>query len=209
MDKNITVIIFDFDGVISQSVNIKTEAFEKIYKPYGVEVVKKVKAHHLANGGMSRFEKFKIYHGDYLKIKLKDKQIIELSKEFSKNVVKKIVKAPYVPGAYEFIRKYFKKYTYFLITATPQNEIENIVKLKGLDKYFVRVLGSPLEKHENINRILNQYKLDKSEVCYIGDSLNDYTASKRCGIKFIGLGLKKMNPFPHKVTIIKSFEILL
>ena len=54
----IKAIIFDFDGVIAESVNVKTEAFASLYEPYGKDVVNKVEQHHLANGGVSRFEKF-------------------------------------------------------------------------------------------------------------------------------------------------------
>ena len=35
-------IIFDFDGVIAESVQVKTDAFSSIYKPYGKDVVDKV-----------------------------------------------------------------------------------------------------------------------------------------------------------------------
>ena len=209
MDKNITVIIFDFDGVIAQSVNIKTEAFAKLYEPYGNEVVKKVVEHHLANGGLSRFEKFKIYHGNYLKIELTDNQILELSNQFSSLVVQKVVKAPYVLGAYEFIRKYYQEYSFFIVSATPQNEIETIVKLKGLNTYFIKVLGSPTLKDNNINRILSDYELNISEVCYIGDSINDYKAAKKTGVKFIGMCSPDDNPFPTNVLTIDRFELFI
>ena len=35
-------IIFDFDGVILDSVNVKTKAFELLYEEYGPEIQKKV-----------------------------------------------------------------------------------------------------------------------------------------------------------------------
>ena len=41
----IKAIIFDFDGVIAESVDIKTEAFAELYKYYGDEVVKKAIKH--------------------------------------------------------------------------------------------------------------------------------------------------------------------
>ena len=63
-------IIFDFDGVILNSVNVKTEAFKELYKQYGSAVVKKVEKYHLENGGISRFEKFKYYHKNFLNIDL-------------------------------------------------------------------------------------------------------------------------------------------
>ena len=52
-------IIFDFDGVIADSVNIKTVAFAEIYEPFGNHISELVVSHHLINGGMSRYEKFK------------------------------------------------------------------------------------------------------------------------------------------------------
>ena len=58
-------VIFDFDGTIVDSVNIKTNAFAKIYEPFGKNIVKKVIKHHNENGGLSRFEKFKHYHKKY------------------------------------------------------------------------------------------------------------------------------------------------
>ena len=51
--KEIQAILFDFDGVIADSVHVKTEAFAKIYEPYGKEVVNRVVTHHIANGGVS------------------------------------------------------------------------------------------------------------------------------------------------------------
>ena len=58
----IKTIIFDFDGVILESIDVKTEAFKKLYQPYGSNISNKVVKNHLANGGISRYEKIKIYH---------------------------------------------------------------------------------------------------------------------------------------------------
>ena len=61
--------------MIAESVNVKTEAFASLYESYGKDVVKKVLQHHLANGGVSRFEKFKIYHKELLNIELNDQNL--------------------------------------------------------------------------------------------------------------------------------------
>ena len=55
------LIFWDFDGVIKESVSVKTDAYVKLFKPYGSDVCKQVKNHHLANGGMSRFNKIPLY----------------------------------------------------------------------------------------------------------------------------------------------------
>ena len=59
-------VIFDFDGVICESVGIKTDGFAMLYEPYGKDVVDKVIKHHLVNGGVSRFEKLRLYHKIFL-----------------------------------------------------------------------------------------------------------------------------------------------
>ena len=53
LDKEI--LIFDFDGVICDSVNIKTQAFIELYKNYGSKIQEQVREYHLINSGISRF----------------------------------------------------------------------------------------------------------------------------------------------------------
>ena len=59
-------IIFDFDGVILDSVDVKTKAFKQMYSIYGDDVMRKVVDYHLLNGGISRYEKFKYFHENFL-----------------------------------------------------------------------------------------------------------------------------------------------
>ena len=58
MNKKIQ-IIFDFDGVILKSHNIKTEGFYFIFKKFGHIVAKKAQNYHKKNIGISRLKKFK------------------------------------------------------------------------------------------------------------------------------------------------------
>ena len=52
-------IFFDFDGVIVDSNEIKSQAFYKLFESYNVTIAKKVLAHHENNIGMSRIDKFR------------------------------------------------------------------------------------------------------------------------------------------------------
>ena len=130
------LIIFDYDGVIAESVNVKTETFAKMYKPYGNEIVVKVMKHHEANGGMSRFEKFKIYHKDFLEQEINSLKVAELAKQFSDIVLQKVADSPYVEGAYNFISSNYQKYNFYISTGTPTDEIEIILEKNDIRKYF-------------------------------------------------------------------------
>ena len=113
-------IIFDFDGVIAESVQVKTDAFATLYEQYGKQIVTKVIEHHEANGGMSRFEKIRFYHDSYLKKKIGKEEIEKLANQFSKLVVKKVIESPYVLGALEYIQKCSKNKIFLFLPARQQ-----------------------------------------------------------------------------------------
>ena len=79
-------IIFDFEGVLAESLHIKTHAFYQLYEQYGKDISQKVVVNHNENGGMSRYEKFPYYHKSFLNIVLSTEQVNQLSNDFSKIV---------------------------------------------------------------------------------------------------------------------------
>lgn len=177
-------IFFDFDGVIADSVGVKTAAFKKIYGKFGSDVEMKVCEHHLANGGISRFEKFKYYHKNFLGIDLDDKGLQELVNEFSEEVMKEVIRSPQVDGAHEFLNKNKENFTMFIITGTPTKESREICKQRGIIKCFKGIYGSPRTKNYWCKYLLAKYKLDKVETIFIGDALTDYNAAIENDLKF-------------------------
>ena len=59
--ENKKYIFWDFDGVIKDSVEIKSHAYEELFLQWGNAVSSRVREHHKLNGGMSRFEKMPLY----------------------------------------------------------------------------------------------------------------------------------------------------
>ncbi len=182
--KSLKNFIFDFDGVILDSLETKTEAFYQMYLPYSKEIALKVKKYHLQNGGVSRFEKFKYWHKKYLGTLLNENEILKLSNNFSKLVLQNVINSDEVNGAFNFIKKYSSKYNFFIITGTPQNEINIIIEKIKLQNYFKEVLGSPKNKIEWCNYLLNKFDLVSSETIFLGDALSDYEAAKHNDFHF-------------------------
>ena len=46
-------IAFDFDGVLVESVDVKTRAYARMFEEYGADIVSKVVDYHMGNGGVS------------------------------------------------------------------------------------------------------------------------------------------------------------
>jgi HAD superfamily hydrolase (TIGR01549 family) len=178
-------IIFDFDGVIADSVQVKTDAFASLYEQYGNNIVTKVLKHHEANGGVSRFEKIKLYHEYFLNKAITNEEIEELANQFSKLVVKKVIDSPYVPGVLEYIHKCNKKYKLFISTGTPTEEMNQILDGREIAQYFAEVYGSPDKKSVHIERIIKKYDYLPKELMFYGDAKTDINAAKQANVPFV------------------------
>ena len=143
--KKASTIFWDFDGVIKDSVSVKSDAFELLFLPFGDKVAKKVKKHHEENGGMSRYDKLPIYLNWAGEDSSKE-LICKFEQKFSQLVKNQVIKSPWVVGVLEYLQIYYKKQFFFVVTATPQKEIEDILEQLQISCYFKQVIGSPTKK---------------------------------------------------------------
>jgi HAD superfamily hydrolase (TIGR01549 family) len=176
-------IIFDFDGVILESADIKTDAFSELFARYPGKQ-KAIVDFHLANAGISRYIKFKHIYENILKEKLTEQKEKELGERFTEIVFEKILKAPFVSGAKEFLESNFTKYKLFIASGTPEEELFLILEKRDLKKYFAEVHGSPNKKSDIINNVMKKYGFEKNEVLYVGDALSDRKAAEATGVFF-------------------------
>ena len=179
----IKAIIFDFDGVILESVDIKGWAFRKLFEEYP-DAVDIIVAYHYANGGVPRYDKFRHIYKEILKQPLSDSKFEELCCRFADLVFKKVLGCEFVDGALEFLEKYYKKYSFFIVSGTPHEEIQEIVKGRNLTKYFKGVFGSPTAKSVWTANILKDNGFDAKEVLWVGDALSDWRAAHENNILF-------------------------
>lgn len=181
--------VFDFDGVILDSVGIKTDAFASLYVEFGSDVVANVVSYHEKNGGMSRFKKFDYYHSTFLGHQLSDSELDILDIKFSKMILERILTAKVIKGVLTFIERAVRDgKTCVINSATPEGELRSIVKQRNFSKYFELVLGSPLTKFENLSKIKAQSNCEYSEMVFFGDAVSDFDAAKLAGVDFVGLG---------------------
>jgi HAD superfamily hydrolase (TIGR01549 family) len=194
---NWEAVIFDFDGVILDSVDVKTKAFAKMFREYGPEVEKRVVEYHLNNGGVSRFDKFRYYYEEILNKPVNEEIIKRLSKQFSNLVVDGILASPFIPGAKESLENLKKKeIPCYIVSATPYDEINLIVGKKELKGYFKEVHGSPRKKWEICREIITKENYNPQNCLFIGDAMSDYEAAQKNGICFLGIvGNGEISPF--------------
>ena len=178
-------VFWDFDGVIKESIEAKTDAFKQIFSKSSEEVLDKIVLHHQENGGMSRYEKIPIYL-EWSEIEYNNHSFETYCNKFSKIAKSLVVNSPWVDGAFNFIQKRYESgLTNIIVTATPQKEIEEIVSRLQINKFFDGVYGSPKSKTDLIKFAFVEMGVDSEKSIMVGDSMTDYIASQESNIDFI------------------------
>ncbi len=178
-------IVFDFDGVILESGDVKTDAFIELFAEHGPEVQAQVRQHHLENLGVSRFKKFSWIYETVLRAPLSDDDSKALGDKFSALALEKVMTSPFVPGARESLISLAARLPLFVASGTPQGELDMIVARRELTSLFREVHGTPAEKPEIINGILQRYSLSAPEILFVGDGTSDHKAAVATGVEFL------------------------
>ena len=181
---NIKNIFFDFDGVIAESVSAKTDAFEEMYLPYGKDIASKVVEYDKLHGGVSRYEKFKYFHKEFLNQEIDQKKVDELAIQFSNIVLDKVINSDEVLGANYFLEKFHKKLKFWVITGTPSKEIELIAEKRKLTSFFIGLHGSPKNKRYWTENLIKEHNLNRDEIIFLGDATTDMNAANYSKIHF-------------------------
>ncbi|XDD45058.1 HAD family hydrolase [Leptospira sp. WS39.C2] len=178
------IIFWDFDGVIKDSVHIKTKAYLDLFPKADAVIKGKIKDHHLRNGGISRFVKIPLYL-EWNEIEVSDENISKYLAEFANIVTNAVIQSDWIPGVEAVISQKLKNQVFVIVTGTPQNEIESIVEKLNIADKFDKIFGSPAEKSEVIKSSLIHYPINPKDALMIGDSESDFKAAYQNGIDFL------------------------
>jgi phosphoglycolate phosphatase-like HAD superfamily hydrolase len=181
----IKAIVFDFDGVILDCADVKTDAFIELYADHGPEVCEQVRAHHLANLGISRFKKFEWIAANVLRTSITEDQSQALGKKFSELALAKVLASPFVAGTEQALAALFGCYPMYVASGTPDAELKMIVERRGLTPRFDEVHGTPLEKPGIIAALMQRHGYAATELLFVGDGTSDYKAAQTMGTEFL------------------------
>ena len=175
------VRIFDFDGVICDSNNIKTKCLKKaVEKNLNLEAAIDFEKHHKLNGGVSRYIKYKRIVDKYsgtpknYKDMLSDAEIL-LKKEY--------IKLKMVKNAESKLKDFFcNGDKLFIASGGNQKEILELCSRWLISNYFEGIFGSPRKKIDICKYI--KEKNPNSKLKMYGDSKYDYDCAKVIGAEF-------------------------
>ena len=204
--KESQIVFWDFDGVIKDSVMVKSAGYEKLFLPFGEDVVKRVNKHHNVHGGISRYEKIPLYLS-WAGEPANPLQVQDFCDRFSDLVQQAVVDSPWVPGVCEYLSSYYADQCFVLITGTPQKEIEEILHALNITRYFRNVYGAPKAKTIMVKDVLERLSCPFEQALVIGDSGTDLEAAKNNNVAFL-LRRTSLNKELQKQFTGPSFENL-
>jgi phosphoglycolate phosphatase-like HAD superfamily hydrolase len=181
-------IIFDCDGVILQSNQLKSDAFACVLADYDQNMVTTFIKWHKKYGGISRFEKFAYFFRDMLALLDWEEKTQKACSDFSVITAKKLLNCPYIKGFeryLEFLET--QKITLSVNTGGAETEVQEVFRKRGLLDKFECILGSPSTKMENMCK-LQSMGLMSYKTVYFGDSRLDFDLARNFGLHFVYVG---------------------
>jgi len=180
-------ILFDFDGVILDSMKIRTDGFREIFSSFQKKDVDLLVDFHNKNGGLSRYVKIEYFFKRILNEDIDTQKINEIAARFSEIMRYKLIdKSLLIEPTINFIYKNYKAFNFHIVSGSDQNELRFLCDKLKLREYFISIFGSPTVKDDLVANIIKSHKYKKAETIIIGDSINDFNAAERNKIKFFG-----------------------
>jgi phosphoglycolate phosphatase-like HAD superfamily hydrolase len=181
------IILWDFDGVIMDSMPTRSKGFELVLARYPENQVQQLMDFHLKNGGLSRYAKFRYFFETIRGEELLAERLDLLANEFSSVMrVELLNPALLIEDSISFIKKNYQKFTMHVVSGSDQTELRFLCEQLEIQHYFRSILGSPTPKIQLVAALIEQELYNKADILFIGDSINDYDAAVFNEIDFMG-----------------------
>ena len=181
-------VVFDFDGTLVKSNEIKRRTFYEVTK----DIVGANAALNKILSSPDSGDRYNIFDVLIAELKLVDEvhvSALQLSDSYTKICEYQISRAPEINGTTKTIEGLKKLgIKVFISSATPENTLQKIIDMRGWKGIIDKAFGSPDSKADHLQKISAHFKFLQSEIIYVGDSEIDKNAASSIGCKFVGIG---------------------
>lgn len=199
-------VLWDFDGVILDSMKVRDWGFEQIFKDFDKESINELLLFHNKNGGLSRYVKIKYFYEKILNKSISEKEVNEYAQNFSFLMKKELIKTEnLILDSTDFIKNNFQNYNFHIVSGSDQDELRFLCNELKISKYFNSIHGSPTPKNELVSNLLEIHNYENEDTCLVGDSINDYEAASINNIKFYNYNNIKINKLGTEILTFSNF----
>lgn len=199
-------ILWDFDGVILDSMKVRNWGFEEIFKDFDQELIDKLLLFHENNGGLSRYVKIRYFYENLLNKLISKEQVDEYAENFSFLMKMELIKPEnLILDSLNYIKNNYEKYNFHIVSGSDQEELRFLCKELKISQYFKSIHGSPTPKNQLVSKLLENYEYDIDKTCLIGDSINDYEAALYNKIRFYNYNNPKISDLGAEIISFSEF----
>lgn len=187
------VAVFDFDGVLADSNQIKIDSFVETLPEGEPELRRLMKK--MYDPGKVRSEMF----AAVLKAQGRSPEEVArlgalYTKQYGQTVQNAIVRRGARPEAKALLERLaLAGHTLYINSDTPEDALRQCVETLGLASFFKGIFGRPASKEENLEKIALAEGVGPDKILFFGDGGSDLRAARHLGCSFIGL----RNEFNH------------
>ena len=176
-------IIFDCDGVILDSNELKTDSFIQLLDNQPKKIINTFISYHKKNGGITRQKKIEFLLKNIIKNYSieRHQNLVDKYGEIVSNNFKNV---QFTKCAEAFIKKHHVSKKLYVVSGGKQSELHNIFQNLKIFDYFNFIYGNPLSKVENMKKLFSEFNIEK-EILFIGDSKVDFDVAKKFNIDFL------------------------
>ena len=186
-------VVFDFDGTLVDSNDIKRETFFAVAHPWDSagEVVAEVFKRWPA---ADRYKKtYKIAEGLISKGLLSKGSSVQewasrLANEYTEQCENAIGSCAEIAGATQALNELSEKgFLLFVNSATPVEPLRELLKLRNWTHFFQSVYGAEACKADNLKQISSITGATQDEIVHVGDQPDDLFATEQFGCHFVAM----------------------
>ncbi len=183
------VIVFDFDGVIVPSEEIKVQGYTSIFSEFGeyapVEAIEDARREFAGTTG----NRFDIIRSIFQRIGSKDVEAHteEYAARYGKIVKERIEMLEVNPDIRQILEQLHLHYPLYINSNNPDHPLKDTLHSLGIELYFKGVFGSSKKKVQNLQEIARLENARPKDILFIGDGDGDFSAAEEFGCGFIGI----------------------
>lgn len=204
----IKCVVFDFDGTLVDSNDIKRQTFFDIVgdlDPDGELVAGVFQRWPLAN----RYEKTRRIAEQLKKRQLLpadssvDEWACQLANAYTLQCERAISRCAEMPGVTETLGELSCNGTaLFINSATPVEPLRRILQLRNWTHFFQAVYGVESSKAENLREIALTIEAEPFEMIHVGDQNDDKQGAEQFGCHFVAMAARNSGPVSEQSTLV-------
>lgn len=204
----IKCVVFDFDGTLVDSNDIKRQTFFEIASPWDpagnivAEVIERwpsadryVKAHKIAEALIRKKLMPSIYSVE--------EWAARLANEYTVRCEDAIACCAEMPGATQALEKLCGMgLLLFVNSATPAEPLLRLLHLRNWAHFFQAIYGAESSKVDNLSSIALEAGVDRHEMVHVGDQPDDQWGAEQFGCHFVAMAACNSGPADMENTLL-------